>query len=162
MDGEDFISLEKWSTLDKFDGADAILKWKEVPVEKLFCLDLIEGITTPKHDSYILHFLDSGHELRKCWGPAHFVKEIRRNRMPNQRPYFISHGTIERIEGRVIAKFEISYIDVNKTWDLFQNDPPSESVEKREASRNRALPSTSYENLRGPKHTRHNNNSHKH
>ena len=117
-----FITNKEWESCAKFDGSDPILKWKDVPEKEIFCVVSIEQKlnTGQKFETYILHFMDRNEESFKVFCPAHFVKQIRKNRQQNERPYFVSHGLITRRTGSV-ASFEISYKKENEMWDIFDN-----------------------------------------
>jgi len=124
---EKFMSANEWEEGEKFDGREPILRWKDLEEKKLFCLTSIENKTNPtqKFETYILHFTDRAEESYKAFCPSHFLKQIRRNRELNMRPYFVSHGLFEK-GGNSIAQFEITYKAENKTWDLFDHHDPNE------------------------------------
>ena len=116
-----FLTDSEWRSSDKFDGTDPILKWKDVAQKIIFCLVSIEqkinlGL---KFDTYILHYTDKEDKAYNVYAPSHFIAQIRRNREMTMRPYFVSHGLIER-GGNAIASFEISYKSENKIFPIFE------------------------------------------
>ena len=115
----DFITQDQWDTSEKYDGSDHILKWSDVPQHIIFFLHMIEDKQDMKFKSYILHFSDRNEIMHRAFAPSHFVKEIRRRREPDTRPYFVSHGLVE-VGNKNIAKFEISFKKEDKTWNIFQ------------------------------------------
>ena len=119
IDFHDFITQEQWDASSKFDGTERILKWVEVPLHTIFCVNIIEEKKDTKFQSYVLHFCDRNEVEYQCFAPSHFIKEIRKRRESNARPYFTSFGTIEHKNKR-IAKFEISYKIEQKHWNIFQ------------------------------------------
>ena len=116
---QDFITEDQWNSSDRFDGKERILKWSEVPTNTIFCLNLIEQKQDSKFDSFVLHLCDINEFSYSCFAPSHFIKDIRRRRQTDARPYFCSYGTIE-YAGKNIAKFEISYKKEGKSWSIFQ------------------------------------------
>ena len=116
---QDFITEDQWNSANKFDGSENILKWAEVPTETIFFLSIIEEKQDSKFPSFVLHFCDKNEISYRCFAPSHFIKEIRRRRETDARPYFCSYGTIEH-NGKNIAKFEISYKKEGKSWNIFQ------------------------------------------
>jgi len=119
IDFHDFITQEQWDASNKFDGTERILKWVEVPLHTIFCVNIIEEKKDTKFQSYVLHFCDRNEVEYQCFAPSHFIKEIRKRRESNARPYFTSFGTIEH-KNKQIAKFEISYKIEQKHWNIFQ------------------------------------------
>ena len=116
---QDFITKDQWDSYEKYDGTDQILKWIEVPQNIIFCIDMIEDKKDLKFQSHIIHFCDKDNNTYRVFAPSHFIKEIRRRRAINARPYFCSYGLIE-YANRKIAKFEISFKEENKNWSIFQ------------------------------------------
>ena len=55
IDSHDFITQEQWDASSKFDGTERILKWVEVPLHTIFCVNIIEEKRTQNsnHMSYI-------------------------------------------------------------------------------------------------------------
>ncbi len=119
-----FLTESEWEKSDHFDGTDPILKWKDVPQKIIFCLLSIEQKINPglKFESFILHFSDIKDKSFKVYAPSHFIGQIRRNRTMTLRPYFVSHGLVDR-GGNAIASFEISYKDTNKNFPIFEEMP---------------------------------------
>ena len=122
-----FMTDREWETAEKFDGVLKTLKWKELEQKKRFCLLSIEEKleTGLKFDTFILHFTDRDGKVYMCYAPSHFIREIRRNRQSNWRPFFISHGIVERRQS-LAAHFEISYKEENKSWDIFNHESSTE------------------------------------
>ena len=58
IDSHDFITQEQWDASSKFDGTERILKWVEVPLHTIFCVNIIEEKKDMKFQSYVLHFCD--------------------------------------------------------------------------------------------------------
>ena len=116
-----FLTDAEWESSDKFDGTSPIPKWKEIPEKILFCLNVIEQKQVPglKFETFILNFTDKQGEEYRVYAPSHFIKQIRKNRQRNMRPYFISHGTVEKAAS-TIASFELTYKVERKTWDIFE------------------------------------------
>lgn len=71
-----------------------------------------------KYNSFLLNFVDDSGTSYQAYAPSHFVKQIRKNRKNFHRPYFVSHGHIQRGESRM-ASFEIHYKVENKTFAIF-------------------------------------------
>ena len=117
----EFVTDGEWNVGEKYDGTDPILKWKDVPQKFVFSLVSIEekSNTDFKFDTFILHFVDKENEAYKAFAPAHFIKQIRKNRQMNQRPFFCSHGTVEK-GNHTVASFELMYRDTHKEWDIFE------------------------------------------
>ena len=115
-----FITEDEWNNYERFNGLEPTLKWRQIEQMKKFCLLSIQELQLPgkSYDTFILHFVDEEEKKYQCYAPSHFIKEIRRRRLPNYRPFFISHGTQER-GGKTIAQFEICYKSEDKEWDLF-------------------------------------------
>ena len=80
---------------------------------------MIEEKKDSKFQSYVLHFCDRNEVEYQCFAPSHFIKEIRRRRESNARPYFTSFGTIE-YKNKQIAKFEVTYKIEQQHWNIFQ------------------------------------------
>ena len=118
---EDFMTPQEWSQNEKYDGSQGVLKWKDVEQEKVFCVLSIEQKSIPGlgFDTFILHFVDDKNNFSKCFAPSHFIQQIQRNREKNFRPYFVSYGFTEN--GRKIAKFEISYKNLAKSFEIFEH-----------------------------------------
>ena len=114
------MTAQEWSQNEKYDGSEGVLKWKDVEQEKVFCVLSIEQKSIPGlgFDTYILQFVDEKNNIFKCFAPSHFIQQIRRNREKNFRPYFVSYGFTEN--GRKMAKFEISYKDLTKSFEIFE------------------------------------------
>lgn len=119
----------EWKKGEKFDGTDPILKWFQIEQKKCFCVQSIELKlnTGLKFETYIIHYTDSNNDVYKCYAPSHFIKQIRKNRQQNMRPYFVSHGTVER-GNNTIAQFEISYKQLKKEWSLFDDGASKSEV----------------------------------
>lgn len=117
----EFLSENEWNNSERFDGTNPILKWAQIPQKIIFCLVSIEQKinTGLKFETYILHFTDKSDKVFKVYAPSHFIAQIRRNRCMNMRPYFISHGQVNRGD-HPIASFEISYKAENKKWEIFE------------------------------------------
>ena len=113
-----FFSNAEWLSMDKYDGMNLLLKWLEVPTGIIFHLNSIEKKEKYKFETYILHFTDDEGLAYQAYAPSHFIKQIRKNRTKNQRPYFVSHGVVSRGETRM-ASFEICYKTENKVFPLF-------------------------------------------
>ena len=118
----DFMSEHEWSEAEAFNGLERTLKWGEIEENKRFCLNYIEQLENSKYDTYILHYTDQDGNVFKAYSPSHFIKEIRKRREPNMRPYFVSYGSRETGSGRHMANFEIRYRIVNKSWDIFHDE----------------------------------------
>ena len=118
---------DEWGGSKKFDGRNLILKWGEVEQMKRFSVISIEENSGRNFQSYIIHFADKDDQLFKCYAPSHFIKLIRANRQMDFRPYFISHGHVE-VGNKQIAKFEITYKKLDKSFDLFVHDGSSREV----------------------------------
>ena len=114
-----FFTTDEWSQVKKYDGLTNTLKWGDVPQERIFLLISIEKKENAKFDTHILHFVDAKEEEFHAYAPSHFLRSIRKTRTKNQRPYFVSHGTIKKGDG-TMASFEISYKDENKAFDIFE------------------------------------------
>jgi len=123
------MSEHEWTCSEKHDGRDPILKWKEVPILQRFSIISIKEKKqlAQNFQSYIVRYVDKDDQIFKCYGPAHFIKEIRKHREMNFRPYFISHGTVE-YGSREIAKFEIVYKKLDKEFEIFEQDDTSGEV----------------------------------
>ena len=119
---EAFMTEAEWKKGVKYDGTDPILKWSQIEQKRRFCVQSIEQKvnTGLKFDSFIIHFTDDDNETHKCYAPSHFISQIRRNRQRNMRPYFVSHGMLER-GPHTVAQFEITYKQLNKEWALFED-----------------------------------------
>ena len=119
-----FLTQAEWENSDHYDGTDPILKWRDVPQKIIFCLLSIEQKINPglKFESYILHFSDIKDTSFKVYAPSHFIAQIRRNRSMALRPYFVSHGMVDR-GGNAIASFEISYKVTSKNFPIFEETP---------------------------------------
>merc|ERR1711928_204120 len=50
IDLHEFITQEQWDASSKFDGTERVLKWVEVPLHTIFCVNIIEE---KNHMSYI-------------------------------------------------------------------------------------------------------------
>ncbi len=114
-----FLTQSEWDNSDHFDGTDPIMKWQDVPQKTIFCVLSIEPKTGLKFESYIIHFSDIKDKSFKVYAPSHFISQIRRNRTANLRPYFVSHGLVDR-GGNQIASFEISYKQTSKKFPVFE------------------------------------------
>ena len=87
----------------------------------IFQVISIETKVNPNSTLQMIHYADNKDEICKCWGPKHFVDQIRRRRSTTQRPYFVSHGLV--VSGtKKVAYFEISYQNVNKEFDIFDHE----------------------------------------
>ena len=117
---EKSMTATVWKNAEKFTGRE-VLKWGEVPEEVIFQVICIETKLNPNFTSHIIHFADKKNETYKCYGPQHFVEQIRRKRSTSQRPYFVSHGLVTSGTKKV-ANFEISYQNVNKEFDIFDHE----------------------------------------
>lgn len=115
----DFITQDQWASSEKYDGSDRILKWNEIPLHTIFFLHMVEDKKDMKFQSYVLHFSDRNEIMYRAFAPSHFIKEIRRRREPDTRPYFVSYGLIEA-GNKHIAKFEITFKKEHKAWNIFQ------------------------------------------
>lgn len=113
-----FLTSEEWTQSPKFDGREPVLRWREVEEKKIFRLTSIQEVIDSKYESYILHCTDESEEQFKIFSPSHFIKQIRKNRSKNNRPFFMSHGTLER-GVHVIAQFEIVYKEEKDDFDIF-------------------------------------------
>ena len=124
---DNFMTEDEWNASEKFNGMQATLKWKELEEKKRFCLISIEEKleTRLKFETFILHFTDKEGKAYKCYSPSHFIKEIRRNRQQNWRPFFVSHGIVDK-GAHAIAQFEITYKEETKNWDIFEHEPSVE------------------------------------
>ena len=114
-----FFTKEEWSNFEKHDGLNLILKWCVIPEKIIFSLTSIQIMENSKYNTYLLNFLDDQGNIYQAYSPAHFVKQIRRNRKSFQRPYFLSHGLIQRGDSK-IAHFEIFYKEENKSFAIFE------------------------------------------
>ena len=102
-----FFTKEEWSSFEKYDGQNLILKWAEIPQKRIFFLTSIK-------DMEILNFVDDEGTSYQAYAPSNFIEQIRRNRKKNfYRPYFISHGESDVVE------FEINYKEENKPFAIF-------------------------------------------
>ena len=120
---ETFMNDSEWENCDKFDGREAILHWSDVEQLKRFMVLSIQIKQLPgkSFKSHIMTFCDNKEKTYKVWCPSHFIKQIRKNRETNFRPYFVSHGCTEN-GAKSIAKFEITYKKLEKSWDIFTED----------------------------------------
>ena len=120
---ETFMNDSEWENCDKFDGRETILHWSDVEQLKRFMVLSIQIKQLPgkSFKSYIMTFCDNKETTFKVWCPSHFIKQIRKNRETNFRPYFVSHGRTEN-GATSIAKFEITYKKLEKSWDIFTED----------------------------------------
>ena len=125
---ESFITDTEWACCDKFDGRNPILKWAEVEQMKRFSVISIEENPGRSFQSYIIHFADMDDNPFKCYAPSHFIKQIRANRQMDFRPYFVSCGHVE-VGNKQIAKFEIVYKKLDKSFDLFVHNASPRDVQ---------------------------------
>ena len=115
---KDFITKAEWNSFEAFDGTEGILNWKDIPQDIIYYL-MIEQKKDSKYQSYVLHFSDNDGITYSAYAPSHFIKEIRKQRETNARPYFCSYGTVQHRD-KQIAKFEIKFKTENNYWDIFQ------------------------------------------
>ena len=71
-------------------------------------------------ESVIIHYADKGGKLHKVFSPSHFLRDITSKRLPNYRPYFLSHGMQNR-NGKTVANFEIVYQEEEEDFDIFDH-----------------------------------------
>ena len=114
-----FFTAAEWAKAEKSDGLTTILKWPEVPQKKIFLVVSIEKKEGTKFDTHILHFMDDKEETFCVFCPTHFLNHIRSTRRTDERPYFISYGTVRR-GNNTIASFEISYKAEHKSFEIFK------------------------------------------
>ena len=120
---ETFMNDSEWQSSEKFVGRIEILHWAEVEEQKRFMVLSIQEkqLQGKSFKSHILTYCDQEEQFFKVRCPAHFVKQIRKNRQPNHRPYFVSHGLRENGASKT-ANFEITYKPVDKKWDIFTEE----------------------------------------
>ena len=120
---ETFMNDSEWQSSEKFVGRIEILHWAEVEEQKRFMVLSIQEkqLQGKSFKSHILTYCDQDEQFFKVWCPSHFVKQIRKNRQPNHRPYFVSHGLRENGASKT-ANFEITYKPVDKKWDIFTEE----------------------------------------
>ena len=120
---ETFMNDSEWQSSEKFVGRIEILHWAEVEEQKRFMVLSIQEkqLQGKSFKSHILTYCDQDEQFFKVWCPAHFVKQIRKNRQPNHRPYFVSHGLRENGASKT-ANFEITYKPIDKNWDIFTEE----------------------------------------
>ena len=117
---EEFMTSAEWENGEKFTGRK-ILKWAELPEETVYLVISIETKVNSNFTSHVIHYADRKNETYKCWGPQHFVEQIRRRRSTTQQPYFVSHGVVTSGTKKV-ANFEIPYQNVNKEFNIFDHE----------------------------------------
>ena len=118
----DFISDDAWDQAEKSIGAvESAKKWIEVPQKEKFYVKYIEQFQLPNKsfETVIIHYISKDGKQSKVFSPTHFVKDIRSKRLPNYRPYFVSHGMQDRKNGKTVANFEIVYKEENEAFDIF-------------------------------------------
>ena len=113
-----FFTKDEWNSFEKYNGQNEILRWAEVPQKIIFFLTSIQEVENSKYNSYTLIFKDDKGVSYQAFAPSHFISEIRKNRKNFHRPYFVSHGLIDRGDNK-IANFEIHYKIENKTFSIF-------------------------------------------
>ena len=120
---EAFMNDSEWQSSEKFVDRVEILPWSEVEELKRYMVLSIQIKQLPgkSFKSYIMTYCDQDEQFFKVWCPSHFVKQIRKNRQTNFRPYFVSHGHHENGNSKT-ANFEISYKPVEKNWDIFTEE----------------------------------------
>jgi hypothetical protein len=117
-----FISDDAWEQSEKSTGLESAKKWIEVEQKRKFCVKSIEKFQLPHKtfETVIIHYIDNQGKVGKVFSPSHFLKDITSKRLPNYRPYFVSHGMQER-NGNSVANFEIVYHEEEKDFDIFDH-----------------------------------------
>ena len=116
-----YFTKNEWDGLKKYNGLNLWLEWSEIPQNQIFCLNSLEAMENSKlYNHYLLQFTDYNGKYLEAYAPAHFVKQIRRNRGLYDKPYFVSRGFIELENGLKMEHFEIFYKQVKHGYEILK------------------------------------------
>ena len=119
-----FISQDVFeASVEERKAEEEVTPWKSLPRKVIMKIILIERCKSSNYgECFLLHLEDKNQTSYRVWSPSRLIKQIKKDRQPDQNVYITSLGTqkINAVKSR--NEFEISFFaDGSPITNLFQD-----------------------------------------
>lgn len=119
-----FISQDVFeASVEERKAEEEVTPWKSLPRKVIMKIILIERCKSSQYgECFLLHLEDKNQTSYRVWSPSRLIKQIKKDRQPDQNVYITSLGTqkINAVKSR--NEFEISFFaDGSPITNLFQD-----------------------------------------
>ena len=119
-----FISQDVFeASVEERKAEEEVTPWKSLPRKVIMKIILIERCKSSNYgECFLLHLEDKNQKSYRVWSPSRLIKQIKKDRQPDQNVYITSLGTqkINAVKSR--NEFEISFFaDGSPITNLFQD-----------------------------------------
>ena len=119
-----FISQDVFeASVEERKAEEEVTPWKSLPRKVIMKIILIERCKSSNYgECFLLHLEDKNQTSYRVWSPSRLIKQIKKDRQPDQNVYITSLGTqkINAVKSR--NEFKISFFaDGSPITNLFQD-----------------------------------------